>query len=95
MDIDVRHDSKRRRFVARLNGEDAHLRYSQLDKGTLDFESTFVPDAHRKQGIGERIVMEALDFARESGYHVIPTCPFVKHVLEEHPEYQDLLAGDR
>lgn len=92
MDIDIRHDRDRQRFVARLDGQEANLQYSQADEKTLDYESTFVPVEHRKQGIGERIVLEALDFALENGYQVIPSCPFVRSVLEEHSEYDDLIA---
>ena len=27
-----------------------------------------------------------------TGYEVIPTCPFVRHLLEEHSEYDDVLV---
>lgn len=92
MDVDIRHDPKRQAFVASLNGSEANLQYRQTDETTLDYRSTFVPEEHREQGIGERIVMEALDYARENGYQVIPSCPFVRHVLEEHSEYDDVIA---
>jgi hypothetical protein len=85
--IDIRHDEERGRFVADLEGEDAYLEYSPAGEGRLDFTSTFVPPSHRHQGIGERIVKHALAYARERGYEVIPTCPFVRQVIEEHPEY--------
>lgn len=95
MDLEIRHDRDRQRFVAPLNGKEATLRYSEAGERRLDYRSTFVPEEHRHKGIGERIVIEALDWARDNGYEVIPTCPFVKRVLDEHPEYGDLLAGDR
>ncbi|HET6341621.1 MAG TPA: N-acetyltransferase [Gemmatimonadota bacterium] len=34
----------------------------------------------------------ALGVARDNGYEVIPTCPFVRHLLEEHSEYDDVLV---
>ncbi|MGH7563240.1 MAG: GNAT family N-acetyltransferase [Gemmatimonadota bacterium] len=92
MQIDIKHDRERQRFVAQLDGKEANLQYSQTDEKTLDYESTFVPVEFRKQGVGERLVMEALGFARDNGYEVIPTCPFVRHVLEEHSEYDDVVA---
>ena len=95
MDTEIRHEPDRQAFVARLNGKEANLQYSQADEKTLDYESTFVPVEHRKRGIGERIVLQALDFARENGYQVIPSCPFVRRVLEEHSEYDDLIARER
>jgi predicted GNAT family acetyltransferase len=90
--MDIQHDRERQRFVAQLDGKEANLQYSQVDEKTLDYESTFVPVEYREKGIGERIVTEALKFARENGYEVIPTCPFVRHVLEEHSEYDDVVA---
>ena len=92
MDIQIEHDPDRQRFVAELDGKQANLQYSQASEDTLDYESTFVPEEYRERGIGERIVMEALSFAQENGYEVIPTCPFVRHVLEEHSEYDDVIA---
>ncbi len=86
-ELDIRHDATRRRFVADLGDEEAYLAYSPAGGGRLDFTSTFVPPSHRRQGIGERIVRHALDYARRNGYEVIPTCPFVRRVIEEHPEY--------
>ena len=94
MDIDVQHDPKRQAFVAMLNGKEANLQYSQADEKTLDYESTFVPEEYRERGIGERIVLEALGFARDNGYQVIPSCPFVRHVLEEHAEYDGVVAQE-
>jgi predicted GNAT family acetyltransferase len=92
MQIDIKHDPDRRRFVAQLDGKEANLQYSQTDEKTLDYESTFVPVEYREKGIGERIVLEALGFARDNGYEIIPTCPFVRHVLEEHSEFDDVVA---
>lgn len=94
MQIDIKHDRDRQRFVAQLNGSEANMQYSQAGEKTLDYESTFVPVEYREQGIGERIVMEALDYARQNGYQVIPSCPFVRHVLEEHSEYDDVIAHE-
>ena len=94
MDIQVQHDQDRQAFVAQLDGKEANLQYSQAAEGKLDYESTFVPEEYRERGIGERIVIEALDFARENGYEVIPSCPFVRHVLEEHSEYDDMIARE-
>lgn len=92
MDIDIKHDPERQCFFAKLDGKEANLQYSQADEKTLDYQSTFVPVEYRQQGIGERIVIEALGFARDNGYEVIPSCPFVRRVLEEHSEYDDVLA---
>lgn len=90
MDLEIRHDVDRQKFVTKLDGKEAYLRYARTGDRSLDFTSTFVPPEHRNRGIGERIVMHALDYARDRDLSVVPTCPFVKRVLDRHPEYASL-----
>ncbi|MFC6714248.1 GNAT family N-acetyltransferase [Branchiibius cervicis] len=34
----------------------------------------------------------ALDDLREKGVHVVPSCPYVRRWIDQHPEYADLVA---
>ena len=88
--LEVQHDREARRFVAELECGQAYVTY-RLDGGVIDLVSTWVPRQHRQLGIGERVVMQALDHARAEGYRVIPSCPFVPRVIDAHPEYRDLI----
>lgn len=91
--MDVRHDPDRKRFVVGLDGGDAYLSYREAGDDSLDFTSTFVPPDHREQGIGEALVIEGLEYAREEGKRVIPSCPFVRSVVDDRrPEYRDVLV---
>jgi predicted GNAT family acetyltransferase len=92
MTIEIRHDPEGERFVADLDGAQARLQYAQAGPRTVDFLSTYVPPSHRGRGIGDRLVLRALDWAREQGYRVIATCWFVGTMVERHPEYGDLLT---
>lgn len=94
MEIEIRHDEERKRFVATVNGAEARLEYRSAGDRRLDYRSTYVPEEHRHRGIGEALVTGALDWAREQGYRVVPSCPFVRRVIDDRPEYQDLLAGE-
>lgn len=91
--MEIRHDEKRRRFVSAVEGGEAVLDYDRVGRDTLDYKHTFVPPEHRGRGIAERLVRHALDYARDNQLKVIPTCPFVASVIEEHPEYEPLIAG--
>jgi predicted GNAT family acetyltransferase len=51
-----------------------------------------VPREHRGAGLASQLTVRALEYAREHGYRVRPTCPFVAAYLERHPEYRDLRA---
>ena len=66
--------------------------YSFADAKTLDLEHTFVPPNARGAGVGATLAKAALDFARENGYRVIPSCSFIQTYLVQHPEYGDLEA---
>jgi predicted GNAT family acetyltransferase len=89
---EIVNDIENNRFVGRTAHGEATLKYKRADADTLDFTSTFVPEAARNAGIGERLVLHAVDWAEENGFHVIPTCPFVRHVLDEHPERVGVMA---
>lgn len=91
--MDIRHDTERERFAAEVDGWEGRLDYKRLDERTLDFRHTFVPPELRGRGVGARLVLHALDYAREHGFSVVPTCPFVDRVIADHPEYRDLVAG--
>lgn len=92
MRTEVHHHEGDQRFVAVTDGLQSVLRYREVGESTLDLVSTFVHREVRGRGVGERLVTAALDYAREEGYDVIPSCWFVGTVIERHPRYRDLLV---
>jgi predicted GNAT family acetyltransferase len=93
MDLRLVHDTDHNRFVVRTAHGEATLKYARSDANTLDYRSTFVPEQDRGKGIGEALVLQALDWAGENGFQVIPSCPFVRRVLAEHPDRAKVTAG--
>jgi len=93
--MDISHEPERRRFVARIDGEEAVLEYAERGDGILDYRHTYTPPALRGQGVARQIVLFALEYAREQQLHVIPTCPFVAKIVREHPVYAPLIADAR
>ena len=92
MEPEIYNDIENNRFVAQTEHGEATLKYKRADADTLDYASTFVPEAARNGGLGERLVLHALDWAEENDFQVIPSCPFVQHVMDEHPERVGVLA---
>jgi GNAT superfamily N-acetyltransferase len=59
------------------------------------FDHTEVEPRYEGHGLAGRLVTEALDTARERGWALLPYCPYVREFLGKHPEYADLVPGDR
>lgn len=92
MEPEIRHEQDRRTFVLSAGAAQAVLHYAPLDERTVDFQSTYVPTSLRGQGLGSRLVLHALEWARAQGLRVVPSCWFVGTVVAEHPEYRPTLA---
>lgn len=89
----IQHDKAAKKFVLMKDGKPSVLEYTTTsDDKVLDFHHTFVPPDLRGQHIGETIVKFALDYAKENGFQIIPTCPFVARFIERHQEYQSVVA---
>lgn len=90
--MDVQHREDEFRFVLDVNGSEAELLYRELDERTLDYSHTFVPPAMRGSGAGGKVVRAAMEYARENGYQVRPSCSFVAAFVDRHPEYQEIVT---
>jgi len=88
----IQHDAADRRFYVRLPEGEAYLSYEEVGDGTLDLRHTIVPGPAQGRGVGDSLVRAALDYAREQGARIVPSCPFVQAWLDDHPDEQDLVA---
>jgi uncharacterized protein len=82
----VLHDSERSRFVVSLADGEAELFYAPFSEDILELLHTEIPPSGRGQGVGDALVRAALAYAREQGFQVIATCPYVQAWLRKHPE---------
>lgn len=89
--MEILHDARLRKFYCVIDGQEAHLNYSDSGDGSLDFYHTYVPSALRGQGIATRIVKEAVKYATEQHSRVVPSCWYVALFFKRHPEYAGLL----
>ena len=92
MPVSIRHEPQARRFVADVEGQTAYITYRERDGRVLELDHTYVPRALRGGGIASQLTARALDYARERGARVVPSCPFVAAYIERHPEYRELRA---
>ena len=93
MTLSIRHEPDARRFAVDTSGKTAYITYRELEGRILDLDHTYVPREVRGGGIASQLTTRALEYARERGYRVVPSCPFVAAYIERHPEYRELRVG--
>ena len=64
----------------------------RMKGGALELVHTEVPEQYQGQGLAGKLVTAALEWARESGLKVIPSCPYVRNFIGKHPEFGDVVA---
>lgn len=68
----------------------AQIKYERQE-GFLSLTHTEVSSTLKGQGIGQKLVAYAVDYARKNKLKITPICPFAKKQLESNPEYHDVL----
>ncbi len=93
--MEIQHEEHGRKGAFFI-GEDgewiAEMTYMRNGPDTMVVDHTEVDEKLGGQGIGKQLVAAAVDFARKNGLKIKPLCPYTKKVIDETPEYQDVLA---
>lgn len=87
----VQHDSEAQEFSIPLESGKAYLRYDQPDERTFDLLHTIVPPEEQSRGVGSDLIEHVFRHVRDEDKRIVPSCPFVRAWLEDHPEYQDVV----
>lgn len=87
---EVLNDIKDSRFVMNINGLEVYALYTE-DNGMLDLYSTYTPPQLRGQGLAEKVVLAAFEYAKEKNLKVIPSCWYAEKFVEKHTEYQNIV----
>jgi predicted GNAT family acetyltransferase len=91
----VVNDSERHRYEIQVDGEPAGFTAYEPREHALAFMHTEIDPRFKGQGLGSRLVTEALDDARRQQLGVLPFCEFVRSFISSHAEYLDLVPEDR
>ena len=65
------------------NNTIAEVTFYEIENGIYNIDHTFVDESLRGQGIGSKLVQEAVNTIKQKGANVQATCPFAKKWLEE------------
>lgn len=90
--MQVEHVEYAQRFLLEQDGVRCVLDYER-DGAVIIITHTHVPAAVAGRGIAGALTRTALEYARASGYKVVPHCSYATRYIERHPEYASLLVG--
>ncbi|MBB3096206.1 hypothetical protein FHR83_003876 [Actinoplanes campanulatus] len=93
MTITVGDAPERERFEARdESGELAGVLTYQVSGNIVVYTHTEVDPRFERQGVGSALARAAMDDARGRNRTVVPMCPFLGEWLDEHKEYDKIVA---
>lgn len=79
-------------FKALESGKEAGLMaYTWAGKDKFIIDHTQVDPEFGGKGVGKKLLMETVEFARQNSLKIIPLCPFAKSVFEKTENIQDVL----
>ncbi len=79
-------------FKAVSDGKEAgRMTYSWAGNDKFIIDHTEVNPEFNGKGVGKKMVMEAIKYARENNIKILPLCPFAKSVFDKTPEIRDVL----
>lgn len=86
------HDTDNKRFLIQDDGGIAAVMTYVISNPELYIiDHTFVENAYRGQGLGDKLIEAMVEYARENGIKILPLCPFAKGRFERISEYADVL----
>lgn len=69
----------------------AHMTYSMAGSDKMIIDHTQVNDSLKGQGIGNKLLDAAVQYARDNNVKILPLCPFANAVFKKRKDYYDVL----
>ncbi|MFW0736147.1 GNAT family N-acetyltransferase [Flavobacterium sp. T12S277] len=92
MEIQQINDTRRGYFEAVEDGKQAgKMTYTWAGDSKFIIDHTEVSEDFNGRGVGKKLVMAAVEYARTNNLKIIPLCPFAKSVFDKVAEIHDVL----
>lgn len=92
MDITHKSEGNKGKFFIEKDGKIiAEMTYVWAGDTRIIIDHTEVDASLKGQGVGKKLVAEAVKFARDKGIKIMPLCPFAHAVFEKEKEFNDVL----
>lgn len=93
MEIQQINDTKKGYFEAVENGKQAgQMTYTWAGDSQFIIDHTEVSEDFAGKGVGKKLLMATVDFARKNNVKIIPLCPFAKSVFDKVEDIRDVLS---
>ena len=92
MEIKQINDIRRGYFEALEDEKEAgKMTYTWAGDSKFIIDHTEVNAEFNGKGVGKKLVMKAVEYARNNNLKIIPLCPFAKSVFDKTEEIRDVL----
>jgi uncharacterized protein len=93
MEINQSESGSKGKFQALENGTQIGLMtYSIAGEDKIIIDHTEVIPAYNGKGIGKKLVVKAVEFARKNNIKILPLCPFARGVFARNKDLRDVLV---
>lgn len=91
MNIIQNNEDSKGYFKAVSDGKQAGLMtYSWAGSDKFIIDHTEVDAEFKGQGVGEKMIMAAVEYARKNNLKILPLCPFAASVFKKNTDIQDV-----
>lgn len=94
--MEIQHTNRENKgFFKAVEGEKeaGRMTYSWAGENKFIIDHTEVNPEFGGQGVGKKMVMAAVEFARQNDLKIIPLCPFAKSVFQKTEDIRDVLSN--
>ena len=92
MEIKQINDTRRGYFEAIEEGNEAgKMTYTWAGDSKFIIDHTEVSPDFNGKGVGKKLLMAAVEYARTNNLKIIPLCPFAKSVFDKVEEINDVI----
>ena len=92
MEINQINDIRKGYFEAIEDGKEAgKMTYTWAGDSKFIIDHTEVNEGFNGKGVGKKLVMKAVEYAKNNNLKIIPLCPFAKSVFDKTEEIRDVL----
>ncbi|MBB4802957.1 putative GNAT family acetyltransferase [Flavobacterium nitrogenifigens] len=92
MEIQQINDIRKGYFEAVEDGKEAgKMTYTWAGDSKFIIDHTEVSPEFNGKGVGKKLVMASVEYARANNLKIIPLCPFAKSVFDKVEEIRDVL----